>query len=390
LKRPSPIIAIFLTVFIDLMSFGLVIPDVQVRADSLGAKGWQIGAVIAIFSLFQLLLAPLLGRMSDRLGRRPILLITCSLAVVSFLVYSQANELWIMFVARAIAGVAGANLGVAFAYAADISKPEDRAKALGLLGAAFGLGFILGPVIGGQLIMLGGGKPFFLGIFAACLALVNFFFVLFFLPESWKPTEAQAAESKSLFQNLKVACSVPALVLLLLLFLAYNLAFTNLESTYFLLATQQFQLTIGQATYILATVGVVSALMQGFFIRYLTPKFGEVKLLRTGFLLQIPALILFPFALPWVPQLAVATLLAVGTGLSQPSLSSLISRNAPRTIQGGIFGITQSLGAMVRIIGPILSNTLYSNQYWLPYAIGATILLVPAAMAFFIRIPDPE
>jgi MFS family permease len=106
--------------------------------------------------------------------------------------------------------------------------------------------------------------------------------------------------------------------------------------------------------------------------------------------LQIPALILFPFALPWVPQLAVATLLAVGTGLSQPSLSSLISRNAPRTIQGGIFGITQSLGAMVRIIGPILSNTLYSNQYWLPYAVGATILLVPAAMSFFIRIPDPE
>lgn len=392
-RRLSPLLAIFLTVFLDLLAFGLILPDIQLRGKELGAQGWQIGLVIAIYSIAQLLIAPFLGRLSDRIGRRKILLATTLLAGLSFWVYGHATELWMMMVARALGGVAGANLGVAFAYIADVTKPEERSKGLGLVGAAFGLGFILGPPIGALLVRAGDGSPIVLGYVAAILSLLNFVYVLRVLPESRKPGTS-GERQPGLVHNFRVAFRTPGLAILLAMFFALNLGFTNLESTFFSLLERPgwiFSLTADEArlkgALILGFVGIVGAFMQGYLIRKLTPRFGEVRLLRFGYLLMVPGLALTPFAPLWVPMLAVVLLLGIGSGVSQPSMSSLISRNAPKEMQGGIFGITQSLGATARVLGPLISNNLFPIQPYYPYLVGAALVLFPAIAAWWLKMP---
>jgi DHA1 family tetracycline resistance protein-like MFS transporter len=386
-RKPPPILAIFLTVFIDLLGFGLVIPDIQLRGDLLGATGLTRGLLLASFSIAQLLTAPMLGRWSDKVGRRNVLLLTTVLAITSYAFYANAELLWIMFAARILNGIAGANISVAYAYIADITKPQDRAKSFGLIGIAFGLGFIFGPVIGAHLIHLGGGHPYIMGYTAAGLSLLNFLFVFFFLPES-RHHKPEPGESRSLIENMRIAFSSPALAILLALFFVYNFAFSNLESTYFLLAVKHFHLTQQEGSYILAFVGIVGAIMQGFIIRWAAPRFGEVRLIRFAFFLQIPAFALIPFLPPWAPQLFLCLFLGIGGGLLQPSISSLISRRTPREIQGSTFGVSQSLGALARITGPLVSNPLFDWRYWAPYALGSLVFLIPAGLAWRLTMPE--
>ena len=230
---------------------------------------------------------------------------------------------------------------------------------MGMVGAAFGLGFILGPPVGALLVQLGpsvpghmvvtnlygsGGahSPAVLGYTAAALALVNFLYVLLILPESLRRDDV--GPSASVLRNLQIAFQTPALATLLALFFAANFAFSNLESTYFLLTNKSFGLSQLQGAMILGFVGVVSAIIQGGLIRSLTARFGEVNLVRIGFLMQIPTLLLLPFAVPWTPQLATILVLGVGSGIVQPSMGSLISRNAPPAIQGGVFGVDAVVG----------------------------------------------
>lgn len=394
--RPANLFAVFITVFVDLLAFGMVIPDLQLRGRSLGASGIELGMLLGSFSLAQLLTAPFLGRLSDRIGRRKVLLITTTLSVVAFLFYAHADHFWDILASRILSGIAGANLGVAYAYIADVTTPQDRSKGMGMVGAAFGLGFILGPVAGGLLIAAGHNKPLLLGYTAAALGLINFLYVFFLLPE---PERHQAAVQGTFFGNLKRAFATPNLGLLLAMFFAANLGFTNLESTYFqLLAHSHWTFTPAihgndilakrYGSYILAYVGLISALMQGFFVRRLTPRFGEVRLLRFAYWVQIPALALVPFAALWGPHLLVLLLLGVASGLLQPSISSLVSRNAPKDMQGSIFGVTQSLGALARVLGPLISNTVFAVQPYLPYVIGASIILFPALAAWKVRSPE--
>lgn len=387
-------VGIFLTVFIDLLSFGLVIPDIQLRAEQLGAEGFTIGFALGIFSLAQLLTAPFLGRLSDRIGRRKILVITCALAVVSFLVYANATNLTMIYIARVFAGIAGANIGVAFAYIADVTTPENRSKGMGMVGAAFGLGFIFGPALGGQLIRVGNDKPELLGYTGAALALVNLIYVWLALPES-RP--AQRGPQRGFMENFRIAFGVRPLALLLTMFFVYNFAFTMLETTFFRLLSEPkwiFGLSMVEAkqqgAYVLALVGVVGVIMQGWLIRLLTPKFGEVNLLRVGYLLVGPCLYFIPHIPLWVPFIVGTIFLGIGTGLSQPSLSSLVSRNAPMDMQGGIFGITQALGALARCFGPIVSNSLFEVSPAVPYTLAALLVIFPAIAAWFVRMPSAE
>ncbi|MFZ4506458.1 MAG: MFS transporter [Fimbriimonas sp.] len=388
----SPLVGIFLTVFIDLLSFGLVIPDIQLRAETLGARGEVLGLALGIFSLAQLLTAPYLGRLSDRIGRRKILLITCTIAVISFLVYANAENLTVIFIARILSGVAGANVGVAFAYVADVTKPEERSKGMGMIGAAFGLGFVFGPVLGALLIRAGDDRPQLLGYVAAGLALINLLYVYFALPESHP---VRSGPHTTFGQNIRKAFGVPSLALLLVMFFVFNFAFTNLETTFFRLLqepTWQFALPTSEAkqsgAYVLALVGVVGVIMQGFVIRLVTPIFGEVKLLRIAYLIVGPVLLSIPYTPLWVPFLGGVILLGIGTGLAQPSMSSLISRNAPADMQGGIFGITQALGAVARFVGPIVSNRLFEVSPAFPYVLAAGLVIVPAIAAWFVRMPE--
>lgn len=401
--RPrNPILPIFLTVFLDLLSFGLFIPDLQLRGQEIaratlgpGASRASVevlvGIMLAIYSLAQLLFAPMLGRLSDRIGRRKILLLTCVLAVLSYVLYAHATSIPIILMARILSGIAAANLGVAFAYIADVTKPEDRAKSLGAIGAAFGLGFIFGPPLGGYLIILGKNEPLLLGYVGAALAVVNLIYIALFLPESLKTPRL---EKSRFFDDLVTAVRTPGLAVLLLMFFAINIAFTNLETTYFrLLAEPGWVFSLGDegakrtGSLILGLVGVVGAIMQGGVIRIVTPKYGEVRLLRFAYLLYIPVFAAIPFLPLTAPALIGVVLLGVCSGLAQPSLSSLVSRSAPSTIQGGIFGITQALGALARFLGPLISSPLFSQRPYLPYVVGSAIILIPAVLSWRVRMP---
>jgi len=387
MRKPPPILAIALTVFIDLLSFGLVIPDIQLRGEKLGATGTVLGLTIASFSIAQLLTAPFLGRWSDSVGRRSILLITSWLSCFAYLFYAHASVLWIMIAARVLGGCGAANLGVAYAYIADISTPQNRARSMGALGAAFGLGFIFGPPLGAFLVKLGNGTPIVLGYASAALCSINVLYIYFLLPESLKRGSHEGEERAPSLRNFAKALRTPGLPLLLMMFFAVNFGFSNLESTFFRLAEHQWQLDQIHSALVLGEIGMVSAIMQGGLVRIVMPRFGEVNLLRLGFICQAPSLFLIPWSNPWIPLLTVTTIMAIGGGLAQPSMASLISRTAPATIQGGIFGVTQSLGAVARILGPVIGNSLFDVRHWLPCAFGAGVVAVPLLASWTLSSP---
>lgn len=392
LSKPKPIVAIFLTVLIDMLAFGMAIPDIQLRGKSLGLDGWALGAAMASFSLAQLLTAPYLGQESDRIGRRKILLITCMLSTISFILYAHASSIPILIASRILGGIAGANIGVAFAYIADVTTPAERAKGMGLVGAAFGLGFIFGPPIGGHLISLGGGQPHILGYTAAAASLLNSYFVWQFLSDVKREGPIPPRAKNALAANWRMvgkALSHSELRILITLFFMATLAFSNLESTYFRLISDQWKMSLESGGYVLAWVGVVAAFMQGFLIRRLTPKFGEANLMRFGYTLLVPSLLLVPYSGPWLPMLTGAMCLGIANGAAQPSTSSLISRSTPAAIQGGIFGVTQSVGALARVIGPQLGMSLYAKNPAYPYLCGGLLMLIPATLAYFVKF-DPN
>jgi len=387
-RRPSYLTAAFLTVFLDFLSFGVVIPDVQLRAESLGLSGAGLGLIISLYSLAQFFFAPVLGRLSDRVGRRKILLITCALAVVAGFLYCGATSLWMMIASRIVLGIAGANLGVVYAYVADVTGPEERTSAMGKLGAAFGLGFMFGPAIGAWLVHLNGGLPVYLGIASGIFALVNLLFVWLYMPEV--PPQDTGARGGLVAQLglVGMALKTPALGLLLSLFFVANFAFANLETTYYRLMERQWGFSQMDTTWILLEVGIVAAIVQGGLVRRLAKKYGEANLLRAGYALMVPGLAVVPFAPPWLPVILGAAALGLASGIAQPSLSSLISRAAAATFYGGIFGVQQSLGAIARIVSPPIGNALLEIEPWLPYAFGALLLLYPAVASWRVRLPD--
>lgn len=386
--------ALFITVLLDLLSFGLVLPDIQLRGQKLvedlglsvpepfGApvpiEGLVLGLSISLFSIAQLAFGPMLGSLSDRIGRRKVLLITCALATVSGLAYAFATSLAVLMISRIFQGAAAANLGVAFAAVSDIHSKEERAGAMGKLGAAFGVGFMLGPPLGGWLMDIGGGSPLWIGIGAGIFSLINLIFVALFLPETVSDAQKEAAgKSRRGMALVRFAFSVPELRGLLILFFVANFAFANLESTFFLLEESRFGVSGLGAALVLVVVGLGSAAVQGTLVPILSKRFKDAVLLRAGYLIQSPVMACVPFAPPWIPLLAGSLLLAVGGGLANPTLNSLISKNAPPELAGGVFGVTQSLGAVARIVAPLIGLALYDMLYWLPYALAALLLLVP-------------
>jgi len=273
--------------------------------------------------------------------------------------------------------------GVAYAYVADVTKPEERSKGMGIVGAAFGLGFVFGPPLGILCLTLGKGDPMLLGLVGAVLALINFIYVALWLPEPER--HGSMRDTAFNLKNFSRAFATPGLGLMLCLFFVYNFAFTNLESTYMLLAMHRLGMTQAQAGWILVLVGVVMAIMQGVLIRPLTRRFGELSLIRFGYLLVAPVLALVPFAMPWGPHLLGVILLGIGNGVAQPSLGAIVSRSAPKDMQGGIFGVTQALGAFARMIGPPTANFLFAQHYTYPYLLAGILTLLPAIGAWFIR-----
>ncbi len=389
MDKPSknPIFVIFITVFIDLLSFGLVIPDLQIRAKSIGADGWLLGAVLGIFSLATLISAPVLGRLSDRYGRKPILLFGAAMNVISFIVYAFANNLPLMFLSRIFGGIGSANLSAAYAYVADSTNPEERAKNMGLIGAAFGMGFILGPTLGGILSKAGGN--FLLGVVAALIALINCVWISTTLREIRQPGQEISQATVFSFTTFRRAVSAPGMAILLALFFVYNYGFSNLESTFILLTHEHFGLDEMGAGLVLGFVGIMIGVTQGILVGPIQKAIGERNMVRIGLMIVAPSLAIIPFLPSWHYILIGSIGLCFGSGISTPAVQTLISKSASASVQGGIFGITQSLGAFARIIGPLTAQIAYKIWYPLPYLIAAGLVMIPVILALFF-LPEPR
>ncbi|HTZ35783.1 MAG TPA: MFS transporter [Stellaceae bacterium] len=378
---------LFLIVLIDLIGFGLVIPLLPFYAERFAASPEQVTALMAVFSLMSMLTAPIWGRLSDRVGRRPVLIISMLAAALAYLWLAFADVLWMLFAARALAGACAGNIAAANAYVADVTTPENRAKGMGMIGAAFGLGFIIGPalggiVAGGQLATADLRTP---GLIASALSLVALLGAVFVLKESL-PAGVAARPRRGRVEALRQAVRRKVLARLLLIFFLTILAFAGMEATFALWAMAQFGWGPRQIGYVFTYVGLLSAVMQGGLIGRLAARFGEEKLLVAGLASIALGLVVLPAARGLPLLVGAVTLLALGMGAMQPSLNSLISRRAGAGEQGEVMGVAQSVASLSRVLGPLVAGLLFA---WLgrdsPFLAG--MILVAAAALIGWRLP---
>jgi MFS transporter, DHA1 family, tetracycline resistance protein len=376
---------LFLIVFVDLVGFGLVIPLLPFYAVRFAAAPQAVTALLAMYSLAQLVTAPLWGRLSDRIGRRPVLLVSLTASALAYLWLGAASALWMLFAARLLAGASAGNIAAAQAYIADVTKPEERARGMGLIGAAFGLGFIIGPALGG---LIAGNDPATADIespawIAACLSLVALLGVVFLLPESLPADGRANARARSRANAVLGALHRPVLSRLILIFFLVILAFAGMESTFALWAIEEFGWGPRQTGFVFAYVGVLSAILQGGLIGRLARRFGEERLLLCGLVLIGSGLVVLPLAHSLAPLGVAVSGLALGMGLTQPSLNSLISRRAGREEQGEVMGVSQSVGSLSRVLGPFAAGFSFaalgrSSAFWW----GAALIVGALLLAF--------
>jgi len=391
-RRTASLGTLFLTVFIDLLGFGLVIPFLPGLARRLGAGDFVATMPGAVYSVMQFFFIPIWGRLSDRIGRRPVLLWSIAATAVGMAFVGLAPSLLLLLAARAFSGIATANLAVAQAYIADVTPPERRAHGMGIIGIAFGLGFILGPFIGGELSqfpILGreGTLPAFV---AAGLAVVNFLLALRTLPESLPPErrgqQLRRASPVDL-AALRAAVQVPGIGAAVAINFAMVLWFAGMEQTFRLFTADGFGMSDAATGRIFAIVGVVGAIVQGGVVRRLAPRLGEARLVQLGMFIQAAAFALLGASTAFgswgvVALYTSAGLIALGNGLTTPSLPAFVSRRATATTQGMTLGTLQSAAALARAAGPLLGGALYAAiDPRAPYLVGAAGLLVAAALA---------
>jgi len=408
-RKPS-LLVVFLTVFIDLIGFGIVVPLVPIYSKHYGAGGFVIGAIIASFSAMQFVFSPIWGRLSDRYGRRPILLISTAGASLSYVLFAVGSgfenhtaALWALLVSRVFAGACGGNITVAQAYIADITPPENRSKRMGLIGMAFGLGFIFGPALSGiALHFFGATGP---GWTAAALCAANFILAFCILAESLKPESSQATRRPH-FAQWGHTLAQPKIGLLILIFFLATFAFSCFESTLPLLVSDNFNLGIAvdetkPATTVISLFvfcGLIGAFIQGGAIGRLVKMFGEPRLISLSLFLTGISLILLPFIKgdgqlkwlavlhgtdgQWIKMLLALALLAVGSALTRPPLFGMLSNLAPANEQGATIGVAQSAGAMARILGPLFAATLYLRIAPLPYVFCGGLAIVAALLTW--------
>jgi DHA1 family tetracycline resistance protein-like MFS transporter len=399
--KPAPRLgAIFLTVFVDLLGFGLVLPFLAKEArDTFGVSEFVATLLGSVYSLMQFLFVPVWGRVSDRVGRRPVLLwsiagTALTMAGLGAGLACGRSILW-LFAARGFGGIATANLGTASAYIADITRPEDRAKGMGLIGMAFGLGFIIGPAVGGALakIDVAGRHGAVPCLVAAGLSVVNFGWVAFGVAESLPPERRAGAPRRKLaplnIDAMRDAFALPGVALAISVNFLVILSFTNLDQTFTFFCADLFQIDEAGTGYVLAFIGVVAAGVQGGLVRPLSRRYDEASLMRAGTLTQAMAfagLVGAGSVGSRAMLYASGGLLAVGNGLTQPTTSAFISRRAPPERQGGTLGTNQSLASLARTFGPALGGWLYASiGARAPYTAAAIGMVVALALATGLR-----
>lgn len=359
----KPLIIIYITVFIDLVGFGIVIPLLPYYSESptFRATPFEVEIIFAVYSAMQFIFAPVLGSLSDKYGRRPVLFLSIIGSGIGYLFIGFASVLWMVFAGRIIAGITGGNISTAQAYIADITTRENRAKGMGLFGAMFGLGFIFGPAIGGILSRWGLEVPF---LFAAVLTFANATALYFFLPETRRRRETQAP-AKNRFAQVFEALSDPRFSVITILYFLVITAFSIMTASFALYTIHRFGFSAEQNGYLFAYVGVLAIIFQGYLFGKLAKKYGEANLVVAGTLLLISALLVFPFISPtWgglIGLLAAMAFFSIGNSLSSPALTSLASKIANEEEQGKALGVLQSGASLARAIGPIIGGFLIVN-----------------------------
>ncbi len=361
MKR-SPLLVIFVTVFIDLVGFGIVIPVLPYYAEGtkFGATPREVGLLFASYSVMQLIFSPVLGRLSDKYGRRPILIISLLGTCLGFLILGLATTLVMLFIGRIIDGISGGNISTAQAYIADVTTKENRAKGMGLIGAAFGLGFVFGPAIGGILSRWGTNVPF---LFAGSLAFANVILLYFTLPETVTrdhPARVSAASGRGWKQVIE-ALRQPQLGFVLIIYFLSIVAFSIMTTVFALFMMFRLGYDPWHSGWIFAFVGIISAVVQGGLIGKLVKRFGEPNLVIVGGLLFTVSLFLSPFVNPAIGLLgllSVGALSSIGNALGGPSLTSLASKSASAAQQGSVLGVMQSVASLARAVGPTIAAVI--------------------------------
>lgn len=414
-KLPRGFGVIWSTVAIDLIGFGIVLPILPQYAERFGAGAAVIGLLSASFSLMQLVFAPVWGRLSDRVGRKPILIVSLFGTAVGSLLTGLAPVLWVLFAGRILDGISGASVSVAQAAVSDLSSPKQRARLMGLIGAAFGVGFVIGPAIG-SLAALGGPKvPFFV---ASAIAAVNGIIAIFRLPETAhgvaghpkaRPDAiaARRAELAAESADAIAIASEPALdgpgivepahvglhhathtpsaaraslVRLIIVSFVGIVAFSGFESTFSLLANERFGLALASTAAVFAGIGVMLVAVQGGLVGPVTHRLGEATTLRVGLVGNALGLLVLAFDLGWIGLVVALLLLTIGQGLLTPTLSSAVAGRAG--VDTGVWlGWQQSAGGLARVLGPIAAGALFqwAGMGW-PYAVGAVLALVALSL----------
>lgn len=381
----SPLAVVFVTVFLDLVGFGIVIPLLPLYGQRFGAGPVAAAWLLAVYSLMQFFFAPGWGRLSDRIGRRPVLLVGLFGSALSYLAFGLAGSLTVLFVARAASGVMGANIGVAQAYIADVTPPQDRAKGMGMIGAAFGLGFIFGPAIGGLLSRFGPEWPF-LG--AAALSAANGVVAWFRLPESLPPSAraAQPARAGLRARMATVLAAPPRLRRLYATAFLTTLALAAVEATLAMWAVRRWGLTQETIGYGFAAIGLVAALAQGLMVARLVKRIGERRSALLGLGLLAVAMAAVPLA-PSLPLVGAALALwAIGQGAATPSVTAMVSHQAGPSEQGRILAASQSLSALGRVLGPWGGGVALAYVgLQAPYLAAAALVLCALAVLATLR-----
>ena len=369
---------IFVTVFIDLLGFGIVIPLLPLYAERFGASPTVIGWLLASYLIAQAIAAPLLGKLSDRIGRRPVLIASLAGSAISFTLLGLAQTLPWLFVARVLAGLAGGSVSAAKSYIADVTTPENRAKGMGFLGAGIALGYVFGPALGGVLTHWHATLPYFV---AGATSLLNCFSALLFLPAPPRTTPHATDEDLSALAHAGRLLVRPGLRSYLGMVFLITLSFSLFTGTFALLAQHRFDYTPAKIGALLSFVGLMATLVQGGLIGPLVKRFRELPLATAGAAMFAAGLALVPMAHGLTLMLVALFLIGFGNSLNMPTLLALVSRAAPAREQGRVLGVQQSLESVARIIGLVLGGWLFARGEWEPYACGAGLMALATVFA---------
>jgi MFS family permease len=398
----SALATVFLVVVIDLLGFGIILPLLPFYAQEFAASAVMIGLLYSVYSFMQLIFSPIWGSWSDRIGRRPIMLLSTFGAVIAYVVFGLAESLGVLFFSRVIAGMMGGNISTAQAYIADVTDSANRARGMGLIGAAFGIGFVIGPATATALIhptfhemvanagftefasWMGENRYALPGFFAAFLSFCSFLMVLFKLPETVdtsKPREKVFRRPSvftpkfwRLLKDQKGKSARGYLIPLVIGFFLLSFGESSLYSAFPLFAESELNMTAEQVGIQFFYIGIIAVIVQGFLIKSLTNAFSEVKLFMVGNILMVIGLGLIPFATSMLTLAIFLGLMALGKSLNTPTITSLISKEASEDNVGAVMGASQGLSGLGRMIGPTWGGALFAVYFGLPFVATAVIV----------------